>query len=66
MLPIPIKRSCRSEYRINDVLKSTYNEILNDEYDSENALQAERFDAMWGKYMASLWENFNDFKAGQN
>ena len=64
MLPIPIKRSCRSEYHINDVLKSTYNEILNDEY--EYALEAERFEAMLGKYMASLWEYFNDFKVGQN
>ena len=38
-----MKRSCGYELHINDVLKFTYNEILNDEYDSETTLQAERF-----------------------
>ena len=44
-----MKRSCGSELRINDILKFAYNEMLNEEYDSETTLQAERFEARWGK-----------------
>ena len=51
-----MKRSCGSELLINDVLKFAYmyNEMLNDEYDSETTLQAELFEARWGKCMASM------------
>ena len=60
------KRSSGAELRIHEVLKFTYNEMLNDEYDSKIALRTERFEAIWGKCMASLRLNFTKFKVGQN
>ena len=53
-----IKRSDGVEMRLYDILKITYNEMLNDEYDSEIHQQTERFETRWGKCMASLRAKF--------
>ena len=44
MIILQMKRSQEAELRLYDVLKFTYNEMLNDEYDSEINQQMERFE----------------------
>ena len=50
-----MKRSDGVNLRLYDVLKFYYNQMLNDEYDSEITQQTERFETRWEK---NIWQAY--------